>query len=230
MNIAVARLISAAFLAGGPLACFAVPINLLANPGFETGNFSGWVVGGNSIQVGVAIDGTAIPNADIPFPPNFQNVRSGTFAGNALIKDGFDPVERIILSQTVAVSPNQNVAVGFWMGNDSGSAFGVTIDSTHTQIFIDGIGLLANSFLNIPPGANPGNFIEFSGSFSTGGRTSITVAFAINGSGTSRVGASFDDFRFVSESPVAIPEPATLALLVLSLAGIGLGRRRKGSR
>ena len=74
-------------------------INLLANSGFETGDFSGWTVEGNSIQEDVATDGTPIPNADPPFPPNFQNVRSGQFAGNALIRDGLTvPAERIILS------------------------------------------------------------------------------------------------------------------------------------
>ena len=46
--------------------------NLLVNPGFEAGDFSGWTVGGNSIQTGVAIDGTPIPNVDPEFVPTRQ--------------------------------------------------------------------------------------------------------------------------------------------------------------
>ena len=179
----------------------ATPINILTNPGFETGDFAGWTVGGNSIQVGVDIDGTVIPNADPPFLPNFVNVRSGTYAGHALIKDGIDPVERIILSQTVSVLPNNNVDVGFWLGNDSASVFGVQIDDDHLQIFIDGLGLLPNASLNVRNGSSPADFHLFSANFNTGSRTSITVDFAINGSGTSRVGASFDDFFFITEMP-----------------------------
>jgi len=179
----------------------ATPINILTNPGFETGDFAGWTVGGNSIQVGVDTDGTVIPNADPPFLPNFVNVRSGTYAGHALIKDGMDPVERIILSQTVSVLPNNNVDVGFWLGNDSASVFGVQIDDDHLQIFIDGVGLLPNAILNVRNGSSPADFHLFSANFNTGSRTSITVDFAINGSGTSRVGASFDDFFFITEMP-----------------------------
>ena len=206
----------------------AVPVNLLTNPGFETGGFSGWTVGGNSIQTGVATDGTEILNADDPFPPNFQNVRSGVFAGNALVQNGDDPVERIILSQTISVLENQNVDVGFWLGNDSNSIFGMLIDDQHTQIFIDGVGLLAVfDVINILNGATSGDFQNFAGSFNTGSRTSITVAFAINGSGTSRVGVSFDDFYFISEAPGSVPEPGSLALLGLGLAGIGAVRRKK---
>ena len=195
----------------------ATPVNLLVNPGFETGNFSGWTIGGNSLQSGVAVDGTYIPGEDAPFFPNFQNVRSGAFAGNALVQGGDDPVERIILSQTVSVLPNQNVNVGFWLGNDSQSAFGMPTDDAHTQIFIDGVGLLANNFAVITAGSGPSAFSLLSGSFNTGTRSSINVDFSINGSGTSRVGASFDDFFFQSENA---PEPTASTLLGLGITAL----------
>ena len=88
--------------------------NLLVNPGFETGNFAGWTIAGNSISFGVNTDGTPIAGAQTPFPPNFVNVRSGAFAGWALVKDGIDPVERITLTQTQAVPPNELLNIGFW--------------------------------------------------------------------------------------------------------------------
>jgi hypothetical protein len=208
--------------------CFFTPAdaaNLLINPGFESGDFTGWTVGGNSIQTGVATDGAVILNADPPFPPVFQNVRSGSFAGNALVKNGIDPIERIILSQTVSVLENQDINVGFWMGNDSSSGFGMSIDDAHTQIFIDSAGLLSNDFLNFPTGSQPGDFLNFGGTFNTGSRTSIDVAFAINGSGTSRAGVSFDDFYLT-----AVPIPAAIWLFGSGLLGlIGIAKRKKAA-
>ena len=86
--------------------------NILVNPGFEAGDFSGWTVGGNSIQIGVARDGTPIPHVDPEFVPAFQNVRSGGFAGNALVTDVHAPTQLITLTQVVAVNPDQDIDVG----------------------------------------------------------------------------------------------------------------------
>ena len=197
--------------------------NLLVNPGFESGDFTGWTVGGNSIQTGVAVYGTLIPNSDAPFTPCYQLVHSGNFAGNALLKDYIDPAESIILTQTVAVAANQNVDVGFWLGNDSQSAFGMSIDDNHTQIFINGVGILPTGFDTVFPGSGSGAFILVSGSFNTGAQTSISVAFQINGSGTSRVGVSFDDFYL---TPVPVPEPTDLAFAGLGIGALTIFRRR----
>ena len=203
--------------------------NLLANPGFETGDFSDWIVDGNSLNTGVDVDGASISGTDSPFTPASVNVRSGEFAGFALIRNGVSPVERIILTQTIDVLQNQNVDVGFYLGNDSQSGFGMSIDDTHTQIFIDGVGLLSNDSLSIPDGSTSSDFTLISGSFNTGSRESITVSYAINGSGTSRNGASFDDFFFDTVAPpISTPEPSTLlGLGTLTLIGGTLLRRKR---
>ena len=210
----------------------AAAANLLANAGFETGDFSGWSVGGNSVSTGVDTDGTLIGGTDGPFTPASVNVRSGDFAGFALVQNGIAPVERIILTQTIDVLQNQTVDVGFYLGNDSQSSFGMNIDDNHTQIFIDGVGLLPNGSQSIPDGDSPSDFSLISGSFNTGSRDSITVSYAINGSGNSKAGVSFDDFFFdtVAPPPASTPEPSTLlGLGTLALAGGSLLRRKRNA-
>lgn len=197
-------------------------VNILVNPGFESGDFFGWAIGGNSLLTGVDADGTVIlsPPVDPPFPPNYSNVRSGGYSAWAVVQDGGDPVERIILSQTLDVAPGQNYDVSFWLGNDSQSTFGLTMDDLYTQIFVDGVGILPSSFMNVVSGSGPDAFYQFAGQFNSGANTSVDIAFAINGSGTSRVGVSFDDF--VVDGPSnSVPDPAsTLFLLGLAMAGM----------
>ena len=198
--------------------------NLLVNPGFEAGDFSGWTVGGNSVQIGVARDGTPIPNVDPEFVPAFQNVRSGGFAGNALVTDVHAPTHLITLTQVVAVNPDQDIDVGFWMGNDSHHDLGISIDPNHTQIFIDDAGLLASGSRNIGAGSGPGDFVELHRVFNSGSRTNIMVTYEINGSGTAPAAVSFDDFFFTP-----VPEPATLLALGMGLSIISFARYRAGA-
>ena len=201
----------------------AVPINLLANSGFETGDFTGWTVGGNTPTTGVATDDTLV--AGDFFGQGITNVRSGDYSAYYLTQG--DPILRIILSQTVSVLANQIVDVGFYVGHGQGTQLGGRIENSRTQIFIDGIGLLSSSNPAIPGGTSASDFLLVSGSFNTGARTSISVSFAIDGSGTGAAINSVDDFYFISEAANGqVPEPATLALMGLGLAGIGYQRRR----
>jgi len=199
-------------------------VNLLVNSGFETGDFFGWTVGGTSPQFGVATDGTPIPNVSPVSQPAFQNVRSGNFAANSLVKD-FPEIGdfwRIVLTQTVAVLPNHDYVVGFWLGTDTGAGFGMTVDDQHTQIFVDGFGVLPTVFPTIFPGDGPEDFKSFSQLFNSGSRASVEVAFAINGAASASSAASFDDF-FLAE-PEIVPEPGTLSLLALGFATVGVRR------
>jgi len=205
------------------------PVNLLVNPGFETGDFTGWTVGGTSPQFGVATDGTPIPNVSPIYSPGFQNVRSGDFAANALVRNvpfGTGDIWRIVLTQSVAVLPNRDYVVGFWLGADAPFGFVVFVNDPHTQIFIDGLGLLPPiGFLEFPAGNGPDDFKSLSYIFNSGSRTSIDVAFAINGGTNNAPAMSFDDF-FVAE-PEFVPEPGTLSLLALGCATVGLRRLRR---
>jgi len=207
--------------------CRADPINLLVNPGFETGDFSGWTVIGTTIQFAVARDQVPILNAEPPFPPNVQNVRSGQFAANALLSAFAEPVpERIVLQQTIQVPTHRMLQIGFWIGNDSQSDFGMNLgplNNLSTQMLVDGSGILPDSFTVVKHGSTTRDFMLISGPFQTGLRTEVGVAFSITGSGSSRVGASLDDF-FVSE---ATPEPSAFFLLGTgAVAALLCGRAR----
>jgi hypothetical protein len=216
--------------------------NLLVNPGFETGDFSGWTVGGNSTSAGVATDGASIAGASPSSSPHFVNLRSGSFAGFAVVRQGntgpppptpTPDIERILLSQTVAVTPFDTLSIGFYLGNDASSGYGAFTGDDFLQIFVDGVGILPSDLLVVSPGSTPADFRFISGNAATGSRTSVNVTFAITGSGTARAGASFDDFFVNGVAPAAaVPEPGTLALLLVGTltTGVGFLRRRGGSR
>jgi hypothetical protein len=211
-----------------PVMLIAAPTNLLVNPGFETGDFGGWTLSSNT-EFGVALDGTAINDVTIdPYSPAFVNVRTGRFAGWALIQHeatGALPPRRLLLSQTLSVLPNTNVDVGFWLGNDSQSQYGVAFNDNSPQIFIDGVGLFPPSNGGgITPSQLPTGFFEIAGSFNTGPRSAINVQFAVNGSGSAIAGASFDDFFFNTEPA---PEPPTILLTAIGGGGCLAMSRRK---
>jgi hypothetical protein len=77
--------------------------NIVTNPGFETGDFTGWTIGGDTGFTGV--DGS--------------HPHSGTFAAF------FGPtISNGTLSQTLATTPGDMYSIDFWLQNeDSGSNF-----------------------------------------------------------------------------------------------------------
>jgi hypothetical protein len=102
------------------------------------------------------------------------------------------------------------VDVGFYVGIDASSGSGTLVNDSHTQIFINGVGLLSGGPINFPPGGSPADFTLIDASFDTGSSTRITVTYAINGGGSVRAGLSLDDFFFTAQS--AVPEPPSLLM------------------
>ena len=178
--------------------------NLLANPGFETGNFNGWTISGNSVQTLVNTDGTQIPGVAGGFVPTFQNVRSGEFGANALVRTG--PLEQVYLDQIVSVLPSTLYAVGYYVGVDSPDqpAYGF---GNQNVILVDGIplaltGLGQIDMNNGAVGPGPDDFRHVFGSFTSGpAQKSAMVSFRITGSGLGRAGFSLDDFHFTAALP-----------------------------
>ena len=106
MRISIAALaIATSFLMGT-----AANANLVTNPGFETGDFTGWTQGGNTGFSGVD---NATPH-------------SGTYAAF------FGPVlSNGTLSQTLATTPGDTYSIDFWLANEDTSGnnfFSVSFD------------------------------------------------------------------------------------------------------
>jgi hypothetical protein len=192
-------------------AAAACQANLLLNPGFETGNFTGWTVGGTAIS-GVATAGT--PLSPTAFSPNVVDVRSGNFAAFGIVH-GLDPVP-LILTQTVSVTPGTDYDIGFYFSNDSSSVVGYSIDPAHMEIFVNGVAILpAGNHIVCPDCLLRSDMVPWnllSATWNSGASTAATVSFQIVASGPGFVGLSIDD-AFVDA-----PEPSAFALMAGSLA------------
>jgi hypothetical protein len=202
-------------------------VNYLSNPGFETGDLTGWTVSGPNGGYGVLTDGASIPGAQASFLPAYQNVRSGSFGAYAVTAYNSD--EYVSFSQTLNL-PAGAYTASFYMGNDEHSGFGIPkpIESGRLGIWVDGVLLPFKSSYasNFPTGDDPADFVLFDADFVSAGGSTL-IDFSISGGGNARAGISVDDFGVFGESPV-VPLPGAVLLggMGLGVAG-GLLRRRR---
>lgn len=159
--------------------------NLFVNPGFETGDFTGWTDGGGA------------------FVTNIE-AHTGQFAFSGFA--GGNVVQTFIPVATSSISE-----LSFW-GKRSGGLFDaielIYSDNSTELVLVNMIG-----------GGDDWTFINITGDLDAG---KLLTSFQIFG--TSPGPAFLDDFNL---QVAAAPEPASLALLGLGLAGLGFSRRRK---
>jgi hypothetical protein len=194
------------------LAAVAAHANLLSNPGAETGDLTGWVVGGVS-NPGVddgSFDG---------FTPHGGLFDFYGFNGS----DG-------TLTQTVSLAgePGATMAtVSFW---EQGLDQGDPSDNAYVSLsFLDALGQSLGTVSTPVIDSHSGNWQQFSGSFAIPAGTA-SIAYTMNF--TRNVGSDLDAFIDDNSLTVsAVPEPATLTLWSAgwaSLLSLARARRRRG--
>jgi 6-phosphogluconolactonase (cycloisomerase 2 family) len=166
--------------------------NLLTNPGFETGDFTGWMITQRSPNYGVNTNGFLITGTDPSFGPITVVVHSGNYAAYSTICDiwcyGQPDGMYVELSQTLSLTPGQVYTASYWIGNGWSHSI-----QPWPHIEVNGHRLLltTNPF-NVPPGQSTlatGDFIA--------SQASTTISYFIDGGGDGIFGSSVDDLALV---------------------------------
>jgi hypothetical protein len=181
---------------GGPAAA----ANLVLNPGFETGDFTNWSVGG---------DGIAIDNV-------FPNTGCCDAAFSATTVDASPGV----LSQTLSTSAGQAYTLSFALLDEAGFSG----DSFTVQF--GGFSATITGDMAAPPGDLPSLYTAET--FTVPGADivsgSTVLAFKGLSDPISGINWNLDD---ASVTAVSTPEPSTWALLVVAFACLGIRRHLK---
>jgi len=201
------RVIVSAFIALGMLgASQATAQNLSVNPGFETGDFTGWTE-------------FLSPDASIVSDDPFE----GTY--NAKIDNQNDAgVSAIMKNANIGVgqvSPGEEVTVSFWARGSAGAG-GVHFAELFSEL--DGGGTSKTEILGggplFPASATEWEKFEFTTTLGPDVSGGVTVQF------NAATGANAGSFSVLEiDNVVVTPEPASLGLL--GLGGLGLLTRRR---
>jgi len=218
------------------------PVQLLTNGGFEAGTYAGWTTtsqAGSSGNLFIDTPGTTTPAGGYSTAANgaggaFYSVTAQTGPGAYSLRQSF----------TVAPGAS-SVLLSFQMFVNSyggGPIFGNGLDysgiaNQHARVdiltagaaaFDLGAAVLQNLYLGIDPtGSNPNPYINYSFDITSlvGSGGTFQVRFAqVDNSGYFNQGV--DNVSIVANAN-AVPEPASLALVGLALAGAALSRRRR---
>ena len=164
------------------------------------------------------------------------SIVSGSFAQNGISFPAEDGVQWVDLTgdgsnvsegvqQNVATIPGHTYLLSFWVGNvnNVGGIFGTT---STVDLMVNGgsHGAFTNSCATCTTTLA---WEQFTTSFvATGATTMVTF---LNGDGPSDNSNGLDNVVLTAQGGTGVPEPATLGLLVLGLAG-ALCRRHKSAR
>jgi hypothetical protein len=229
-------LMSIALSAAFAGAAYAVPVQLITNGDFESGTLAGWTVNntgafGNNFYAianggGVPVSGQ--PTAVLSGGGNFVAVSDQNGGGGEELRQGF----------TVAAETTSLILEFDWFNNTHIGQFGTAINGSEQVGRIDilsagaapldtGAGVAMNLRLNVGTVTSFGTTIPW-----------VHETFDLSGLAPGNYEVRFGNGQccFYQElgvdnvSLLAVPEPATTALLGLGLAGIGFVRRRRIGR
>lgn len=193
------RIFIAAALVLGSLASNSAMANLVTNGDFEAGN-TGWSTPGMWIyeSSSYAHSGSWLAGTGCVGNACVSNAGTGAYLG-----------------QTLATDANSLYTLSFWVGEDSGA-------TSEFSVFWNGVMVAdvlnpANNTLN-----NGMGMVQYS--FTNLLATGAATAFELHGR-QDPAGIYFDDVSVVSANNV--PEPSSLALIGLGLAGLAFSKRKK---
>jgi hypothetical protein len=234
--------LSLAALLGAATIQTAGAVELLANGDFETGTFAGWTVADLAGGTGTFFIST--PGALAPSSGSLTSAAGGSPHGSFYaVSDQTGPGTHALL-QSFTVAPGSTVILSFDMfANDWDS--GPIVDpigldhsgppNQHARVdiltgaagaFDTGAGVLANFYLGVDGGADPNPFTPYL----------FDITGIVGGGGTFQIRfAEVDNQLFfnlgVDNASInaTAPEPASLAIIGLGLAGLGLLRRKRAA-
>jgi hypothetical protein len=186
-----------------------MPSNLVANCGFETGDFSSWTLTGNDVPGGLT-NLYGVEGNDI-FPlPGGTNPNSGL--SQAFFDDQFaDPTT---LSQSIATTPGTQYAIAFYMAQEL-----LGPGTVHNSLLLTFGGTTLTALTNVPA---EGYTLFTTVGTATGASTQLSLTLG-NDIGEFLI----DDISVISTQT---PEPATgLMILTAGAAAAGLYRRRRAA-
>ncbi len=201
----------------------AASVITFSEAGYAMGNVDPvYNVGGNTISFGTSFLGQTVVGSTVRTlsgAPTGGSLSLVTDGGTKIAGDASNPSSPVLSGSPTFNGPisilfSTPVAAVGLDGGYFNAIGGTTIEAF--DIFGASLGTIVNSALGI----------EFYGLFDNTGANIAGVSFYITGS--EPAGFAIDNVTFGNADVInGVPEPASLALLGLGLAGIGFGRRKK---
>jgi hypothetical protein len=171
--------------------------NLVVNPGFETGDFTGW---------------TPIPNAD-PTLSFFGVQGGGVGNGSAFAAyfagatPGFDGI-----SQTFVTTPGQTYTLSYFLNIDGSSPI-----SNEFQVYFNGVQV--QDLINQD---TAGSYVQYTFASLNATGASATLLFQANNLPSF---SYLDDVSLTLNAAPGVPEPASLVLTFAGILSLGAWRK-----